>query len=423
VNLLLRNVVLDGETVSIRMAGGQISEIGPELEPGAGEELLEGRGLAVVPGLYNGHTHAAMTLFRGYADDMELHRWLTTRIWPLEEKLTEEMVYHGARLACLEMIKTGTVFFNDMYWHVRGAVRAVEEMGLRAAVNAVMIDLGDPGKLKEQMAANRERYEASRDYSDRLRFVLGPHAIYTVSRAGLEWVRDFAAEHDLLIHMHLSETEKEVSDCLAMHGLRPVEYLADIGLLGKNLVVAHAVWLDEHEITLLAEHRVKVVSNPVSNMKLAVGKTFAYRQFIEHGLEVGLGTDGCASNNSLDMFETMKFSALLQKFASDDPTLQPAAEAWHMATAGGAAIFGLRGGVIAAGRPADLLLIDTNRPEMTPGHNLVSDLVYSASGAVVDTTIVDGRVLMYKGRVEGEEEIIASARQAAAELVASVAGG
>jgi 5-methylthioadenosine/S-adenosylhomocysteine deaminase len=423
VSLLLRNVLLDGENVSIRMAGGLISEIGPELKARSGEELLEGRGLAAVPGLYNGHTHAAMTLFRGYADDMELHRWLTTRIWPLEENLTEEMVYHGARLACLEMIKTGTVFFNDMYWHVRGTVRAVGEMGLKAAVNAVMIDLGDPERLKEQIAANRKLYEESLDFGKRLRFVLGPHAIYTVSRAGLEWVRDFAAEYGLLIHLHLSETEKEVADCLQEHGLRPVEYLDDIGLLSENLVATHAVWLDENEITLLEKHRVKVINNPISNMKLAVGKTFAYRHFIEHGVEVGLGTDGCASNNNLDMFETMKFSALLQKFAVNDPTVQPAAEVWHMATAGGAAIFGLDGGVIAVGRPADLLLIDTGRPEMVPGHNLVSDLVYAASGAVVDTTIVDGRVLMYKGRVEGEAEIIAAARQAAAELVASVSGG
>ncbi|NPA24705.1 MAG: amidohydrolase family protein, partial [Deltaproteobacteria bacterium] len=282
-SLLLQNVMLDGRNVSIRIADGLISEIGPGLEAESGEELLEGRGLAAVPGLYNGHTHAAMTLFRGYADDMELHRWLTTRIWPLEEKLTEEMVYQGARLACLEMIRTGTVFFNDMYWHVRGTVRAVEEMGLKAAVNAVMIDLGDPEKLKEQIVANRELFEESRDFDDRIRFVLGPHAIYTVSRAGLEWVRDFADEHDLLIHLHLSETEKEVADCLAEYGKRPVEYLDDIGLLGENLIATHAVWLDDNEISLLEKRRVKVINNPISNMKLAVGRTFAYRHFVEHG--------------------------------------------------------------------------------------------------------------------------------------------
>ncbi len=415
--LLLRQVVLDGETVDILVENGLISRIALSLKDVVADQVIEGGGKAVVPGLYNGHTHAAMTLFRGYADDMELQSWLTTKIWPLEEKLTEELVYHGARLACLEMIKSGTVFFNDMYWHFHSTARAVEEMGLRAALSAVIIDLDDPQRLKEQIAANRELFQASRDYSERLQFVLGPHAIYTVSRAGLEWVRDFAAEHDLLIHLHLSETEQEVRDCLKKHGLRPVEYLADIGLLSEKLVATHAVWLDGDEIAKLEKNRVKVINNPISNMKLAVGKSFAYRHFINHGVLVGLGTDGCASNNNLDMFETMKFSALLQKFAVNDPTVQPAVEVWRMATVDGAKIFGLEGGVVAEGRPADLLLIDTDRPEMVPGHNLISDLVYAASGAVVDTTIVAGKVLMHKRKVAGEEEIIAGAKDAARRLL------
>ncbi len=417
-SLLLRQVVLNGQPVELLVEDGLISQIAPSLTEVVADRVIEGGGKAVVPGLYNGHTHAAMTLFRGYADDMELLPWLTTKIWPLEEKLTEELVYHGARLACLEMIKSGTVFFNDMYWHFHGTARAVEEMGLRAALSAVIIDLDDPQKLKEQIAANRDLFQASRDYSDRLQFVLGPHAIYTVSRPGLEWVRDFAGEHDLLIHLHLSETEQEVRDSLAKNGLRPVQYLDEIGLLSQRLVATHAVWVDEVEIAALERNRVKVINNPISNMKLAVGKTFPYRDFKEHGVQIGLGTDGCASNNNLDMFETIKFSALMQKFATNDPTLQPAAEAWQMATAGGAEIFGLEGGVIAVGRPADLLLLDTDRPEMVPGHNLISDLVYSASGAVVDTTIVAGKVLMHKRQVEGEAEIIAAAKDAAHRLLA-----
>ena len=416
-SLLLRQVVLDGEKVDILVENGMISRIAPSLIEVVADQVIEGGGKAVVPGLYNGHTHAAMTLFRGYADDMELQSWLTTKIWPLEEKLTEVLVYHGARLACLEMIKSGTVFFNDMYWHFHGTAKAVEEMGLRAALSAVIIDLDDPQRLKEQIAVNRDLFQASRDYSERLQFVLGPHAIYTVSRAGLEWVRDFATEHDLLIHLHLSETEQEVRDSLEKNGLRPVEYLADIGFLSDKLVATHAVWLAADEVAQLAKYQVRVINNPISNMKLAVGKSFAYRDFINHGVLVGLGTDGCASNNNLDMFETMKFSALLQKFAINDPTVQPAAEVWRMATANGARIFGLEGGVVAEGRPADLLLIDTDRPEMVPGYNLVSDLVYSASGAVVDTTIVAGKVLMHQRQVDGEEEIIAAAKDAARRLL------
>ncbi len=416
-SLLLRQVVLDGRQVDILLADSLIKKIAPEIKDAEADRILEGAGKAVVPGLYNGHSHAAMTLFRGYGDDMELMEWLTTKIWPLEEKLTEELVYHGARLACLEMIKSGTVFFNDMYWHFAATARAVDEMGLRAALSGVIIDLNDPGRLKEQIAVNRERFQVSAGFSPRLKFVLGPHAIYTVSRAGLEWVRDFAAENNLMIHTHLSETEQEVKDCLANNGMRPVEYLADLGLLSDKLVAAHAVWLDENEMKLLEENQVNVINNPVSNMKLAVGKTFSYRHFVKYGVPVGLGTDGCGSNNNLDMFETMKFSALLQKFAINDPTVQTADEVWRMATAGGAKIFGLNGGVIAEGYDADLLLIDCDRPEMAPGHNLISDLVYSASGAVVDTTIVAGKVLMQGRKVEGESEIIAAARDAAQRLM------
>ena len=417
-SLLLKNVLLNGEPVEILLAQGRIAKIAPSDAALAADEVLDGGGMAVVPGLYNGHSHAAMTLFRGYADDMELYTWLTTRIWPLEARLDEELVYHGARLACLEMIKSGTVFFNDMYWHVHGTVRAADEMGLRAALNAVMIDLNDPERYRKQVEDNTRLYEESRSFNDRLQFLLGPHAIYTVSEKGLAWVRDFAAEHNLLIHMHLSETAKEVADCIKEHGLRPVHYLERVGLLSERLVAVHAAWVDEEEVSLLEKHRVRVVHNPISNMKLAVGRSFPYRYFTDHGVLTGLGTDGCASNNNLDMFETMKFSALLQKFTTDDPTIQPAAEAWAMATVNGARIFGLDGGEIAEGRLADLLLIDTARPELTPGHNLISDLVYAASGAVVDTTIVAGRVLMRHRRVEGEAEIIAAARAAARRLLA-----
>ncbi len=416
-SLLLKNVCLDGKSVEIYLADGRIAKIAPELPGVAADEVYDGRGMAVVPGLYNGHSHAAMTLFRGYADDMELYQWLTTRIWPLEAKLDEDLVYHGARLACLEMIKSGTVFFNDMYWHVKGTARAAGELGLRAALNAVMIDLNDPKRFRKQVEDNTRLYAESRTFDKRLQFVLGPHAIYTVSEKGLAWVRDFAAEHDLLIHMHLSETEKEVVDCINEHGLRPVAYLERIGLLSERLVAVHAAWLDEEEIAILEKYRVKVVHNPVSNMKLAVGRSFPYCHFVDHGVLAGLGTDGCASNNNLDMFETMKFSALLQKFTTNDPTVQPAAEAWRMATVNGARIFGLDGGEIACGKLADLLLIDTSRPELAPGHSLVSDLVYSASGAVVDTTIVAGRILMRHRRVEGEEEIVAGARAAARRLL------
>ena len=210
-----------------------------------------------------------MATLRSYADDLELFSWLSDHIWPVEANLTEEDVYNGARLACLEMIKSGTTFFNDMYWYFHGTARAVEEMGMRAALGAVFIDMGD---IKRR-AANRKMaqtlLEESKQYSDRIHFQLGPHALYTVSEKALVWCAEFANEQGLMIHTHLSETEKEVADCVAAHGMRPPAYLDSLGLLAPNLTAAHCVWLEQGEMELLAERQVKALHCPTSNMKLA----------------------------------------------------------------------------------------------------------------------------------------------------------
>jgi len=414
--VLIKGVSFNREKQDIYVEGNRIKAIENTIDRPA-DTVLSGTGKAAIPSFVNGHTHAAMTLLRGYADDMHLQEWLEEKIWVMEAKMTEEDIYWGAKLACLEMIKTGTTFFNDMYWFWNGTARAVEEMGIRAAISAVFIDFFSKEKAKEQKALNEELFEHSRHFSDRVHFTLGPHAIYTVSEDSLRWAADFARANSLLLHIHVSETKKEVDDCVQKHGVRPVEYLHRIGFLGPNVVACHSVWLSPPEIQLMREHHVKVVYNPVSNMKLTVGNAFPYRQIREAGVTACLGTDGCSSNNNLDMLETIKFASLLQKHHNVDSTALPSKEAFEMATVQGARVFGLNCGRIEVGALADMALIDLQRPELTPHFDLYSDLAYAANGSCIDTLLCDGKILMTGRAVKGEEDIIEGARRAAFDLL------
>jgi 5-methylthioadenosine/S-adenosylhomocysteine deaminase len=415
-SILIKNVLLDGKKKDVFIEGNIIKEIGENIDCEC-DETIDGQGKAIIPSFVNAHTHAAMTLMRGYADDMQVMQWLEEKIWPLEGKLTEDDVYWGTKLACLEMIKSGTTFFNDMYWHYHGTARAVEEMGIRAAVSAVFIDLFDENKAKEQIEHNKKLFEETKKYSDRIIFALGPHAIYTVSKESLIWAKKFADENGLLIHIHLSESKNEVDECIKKNSKRPVEYLDEIGFLGKNVITSHSIWLDDNEIDILAKNKVKVVHNPVSNMKLSSG-VFPYNKISEKlgKSNIALGTDGCASNNNLDMFEEMKFAALLQKLETNDPSSMPAQEAFDMATVNGAKVFNLDCGEIKEGKLADLLLIDLKNIGLLPRHNLISNLVYSANGSCVDTTICNGKILMQNRKVVGEEEILEKANEIAMKL-------
>lgn len=415
-SMLIKKIQHNGEIRDVLINGNRIEKIAETINaPNA--EIIDGSGKAILPTFHNGHTHAAMSLMRGYADDLDLHDWLTQYIWPLEESLTEEDVYHGTKLACLEMIKSGTTFFNDMYWHFHGSARAADEMGLRASISSVCIDFGDPKISTKNRESNQRLFEESKQYSNRIQFALGPHAIYTVSKEGLIWAADFARHHRLRIHIHLSETEKEVTDCVAEHGMRPVEYLNSFGFLGPDVIVAHGIWLNDAEMDLLAENQVKVIHNPCSNMKLASG-TFDLSKMLKRGIHVALGTDGDGSNNNLDLSEEMKFAALLAKNHTRDPTACPAQTAFDLATICGAEAFGLESGKIEEGALADCMLVNLNHHKLTPGFHLISDMVYSADSACIDTVICDGRILMQNGKVDGEKEIIIQARQTRDRLIA-----
>ncbi len=419
--ILITNVLLDGQPRDILVEGNRFVRIGSfagTYERSLVDKEIDGTGKAILPSLMNGHTHAAMTLLRGYADDMPLGTWLKDHIWPIEAKMTEEDIYWGAKFACLEMIRTGTTFFADMYWHFPGTVRAVQEMGLRAGLSAAFFDFGDAEKARQAKAQVEELHSAYASLSDRIIFTLGPHAIYTVSRDSLAWAVEYAEAKDLRIHLHLSETSGEVEDCLKEHGLRPVEYLHSLGMLSPRLMACHCVWLTDHERELLTAHNAHVVHNPASNSKLVSGR-FDYKALAQKGINIGLGTDGCASNNNLDMFEEMKLAALLAKSVSGDATALPAGDAFALATTNMAAMYGLECGAIREGMLADCMLVDLNHPQLIPNHNLLSNIVYSANGDCVDTVICDGRVLMEGRKVPGEEEIVAGFRASVERLVAS----
>lgn len=409
--LAVTGALMDGARVGIRCADGVIAALGPEVTPAPGDETIDAGGGHLVPPLVNGHTHAAMTLFRGSGGDLPLMPWLEEKIWPVEAKLEEEDVYWGARLACAEMLRSGTTRFWDMYWQPGATARAVADAGIRAAIGAPLFDLnGSPEQLRE---AARRGLEALSGYGPGITPALAPHAIYTVSEESLRWIAELSAERDLPVQIHLSETEQEVQDCLAEHGERPAFYLDRLGLLNERTVLAHGVWLDPDELALVAERGATVVSNPVANMKLAVGGVFPHPAARAAGVAVGLGTDGAGSNDSLDLLADLKTFALAQKHAAGDPTAIDADEAWAVAT--GARAPRLGAAALEPGAPADFLLLRPDAPELGIGE-LTADLVYAASGSVVDTTIVAGRVLMRDGEVPGLEEIVVRAAERAGRL-------
>jgi 5-methylthioadenosine/S-adenosylhomocysteine deaminase len=403
-SLAVTGARLEGEVVGLRVEGGSIVALGPGVDSTPGDDVIDAGGMALVPGLVNGHTHAAMTLFRGHGGDLPLMRWLEEVIWPVEARLDADDVYWGARLACVEMIRTGTVRFWDMYWHAGATARAVEDAGLRATIGAPLIHVGAAAgerKLRDGAERSLDEIGSARDL---ITPALAPHAVYTVSEPSLRWIAELAAERDLPVHIHVSETEDEVSRCIEAHGARPAEYLDRLGLLGPRTLLAHGVWLDEGEIELIAARGATVVTNPVANLKLAVGRAFPYLAAREAGVQVGLGTDGPGSNDSLDLFSDVKIFALLHKHQAGDPAGVSAAEAWEIATGGRSTL--LRGGNLAQGEPADFLLLRADSPQLSLG-DFTAGLVYAASGAVVDTTVVNGRVLMRGGVVEGEDEVLA----------------
>ena len=416
-SILIKNVLHQDKLTDVLIEGNRIARIASGISAPAGADVLDGTDKAIIPGFINTHTHASMTLFRGYGDDLPLMTWLEDYIWPVEAQMTAHDVYVGARLACLEMLRSGTTCFLDMYMHPLETAKAVEEMGLRAHLSYTLFDQGNAERAELDRKRSYEYFDRFQVFSDRITFTLGPHAIYTVSGEQLQFCHQFAVEHNVKIHLHLSETKGEIDECVRQHGLTPVRYLEKLGILSEHLVLAHVVWIDDEEMDLLAKYNVSVVHNPASNLKLASGYAFKYEEMKRRGIRIGIGTDGCSSSNNLDMVVAMKLASFLGKGWRFDSTACKADDIFASATSVGADILGIPAGRVEEGALADVCLVDLNTPELVPLNSLTSNLVYATSGSsCVDTVIVDGRILMRDKYVPGQEAIIAEAREVARRL-------
>ena len=373
-----------------------IGEAEPAVEEGA--QVVDGSRLLFMPGLVNTHGHTAMSLLRGYGDDMVLQAWLQEKMWPMEEKFTGDDVYWGTSLSVLEMLKGGTTTFLDMYDHMDRVAEVTEQSGMRAVLMRGVIGLCpedvQQAKLAEAVAFARNWHGKA---DGRITTMLSPHAPYTCPPEFFMKFVEAAHDLDLPMHTHMSETRHEVEQNVADYGLRPVAHLEKLGMFTRPSLIAHGVHLNDEEIGILARHNVGVSHNPGSNLKLASGVA-RVPELLRAGVKVSLGTDGAASNNNLDMFEEMRLAALIHKGVSGDPTAVPAPEALLMATEYGAQSIFLSGvGRLAAGMKADFIALDIDQPHLLPHTDLLSHAVYSASAKDVEHVWVNGRQVVKHG--------------------------
>lgn len=395
-----RQIIQDG---AILIEGEKIADIGESAQlekkyAKAKKKIIDGRGKVAMPGLINAHTHAAMVLLRGLADDMPLKEWLEKKIWPAEVKFKPEDIYRGTKLACQEMLAGGTTAFNNMYWQPAKDIEAADDSGLRDFVGLTALDSGGMNIGPTQIAGEYKRLKEKT--SKNIKLVLTPHSIYAVSEKTLRWCKKFADDNNLLLHIHLSETEEEVKTCLKKNRCRPVEYLEKIGFLTlsflkkERVIAAHCCWLSDKEIKILARRKINVAHCPTSNLKLASG-VMPLGKLLKAGVNVALGTDGAASNNSLDMFGEMKLAALIHKWNEKNPVAADAQTVLDMATINGARALKMEQkiGSLDIGKQADIVIINFAKSHLTPCHNVVSNIVYAAQGGDVERVFVGGRVL------------------------------
>ena len=411
-SILLNNVTLGGVCSDILISDDKIAAIG---ESGSfvfpqDAEVMECSGKTAVPGFINMHTHAGMAMMRGVGEDISFHKWLD-RIWEVEKNLSEEYVYHATKVACLEMVKTGTTTFNDQYWFMPMAYKAAIELGIRPSLSYVVLDRNDPEESERQKVQCQQMYEWAVKWGNEALFMISIHAIYSVREEMIVWAADFARSHGLKIHVHVSETRKEVEDCLAQHGMSPVEYLDKLGILGPDVIAAHTLWLSDKDVEILGRRGVTCVHNVNSNLKLASGYKFMYNELRDAGANICLGTDGCASSNNLDMLETMKTAAMIQKAWRDDPSAMPLDELMAMTTSNAAKALGIDAGRIEVGALADILLVDTDSYHFLSSGSFEANLVYSAHSDSIDSVICGGRFVMKNRIVPGEKEILAEAKK------------
>ncbi|QKG84380.1 amidohydrolase [Kroppenstedtia pulmonis] len=360
------------------------------------DQITDLQGRLVLPGWINTHGHGAMALLRGYGDDLPLQTWLEEKMWPMEARFGSDQVFWGTSLAVLEMIRGGTTCFADMYDHMDQVAQVVKESGIRASLCRGVIGLGS---LEEQETKRQEAVRFVQDWNGqadgRITTMIAPHSSYTCPPPYIEKLVEDSVRLDVPIHIHLSETRREVQQNVEDYGVRPVEHLKQLGVFQRPALVAHAVHVNEEEIDILKQHDVKISHNPGSNLKLGSGIA-PVPQMLKKGLRPSLGTDGAASNNNLDLLEEIQLAALIHKGFTEDPEVVPATTALKMGTVYGAEALFIdhETGTLEKGKKADFITLDISGAHMQPRHNLVSLLVYSASRDDVQDVFVDGVALM-----------------------------
>ncbi|MCK9443711.1 MAG: amidohydrolase [Tissierellaceae bacterium] len=393
-----RNEVM--ENTNIYIQGNEIVHIGDIREELEVQRVIDGKNKVAMPGLVNSHTHIGMSLLRNFADDLPLHKWLTEKIWPTEANLQSDDVYWGSLLSLVEMIQSGTTAFCDMYFFMDQVGKGLEESGIRGVLTRGLIE--EPGKSQDKLRETRELYNNWHGKANgRIKVMVAPHAPYTCSPDFLLETYNLAKELNTGIHIHLSETKKEVEDSFKLYGKSPIRHVYDLGLLDLHTIGAHCVHVDEEDMDIMKEKSLYPVNNPGSNLKLASG--FApVDQMLKKGIPVALGTDGSSSNNNLNMFEEINLAALVNKAVNLDAVSVPAISALEMATVNGAKALDWYEdiGSIEVGKKADLILIDLDKPHFYPHHNVISSLAYTVQASDVDTVIVDGNIIMEKREIK-----------------------
>lgn len=396
----------------------RIEEVGKGISEKA-ELIIDGTNKIAIPGLINAHTHIPMAIFRGYGEGLPLKEWLQKRIWPAEAKLTRGQVYYGSLLGMVESIRSGVATFNEMYiYHVNETARAAAAIGMRVAISRAMLNLVPGREREDELAAATAFLNEWKGKSPYIIPTVSCHAPYSCSDELLIKAKGLAKKEKLKFHIHISETREEVFDILKKTGKHPFEYLDSLGLLDADSIIAHAVMVSAREIKLAGKRKVSIAHCPVSNLKLATGGICPITEFDEAGSNVTIGTDGAASNNSLNMFESMKVAALLQKHHYWKADAMPAQRIFDFATINGARALGINAGSIRKGKLADIVLLDARMPNLIPQHDLISNLVYAAGPQNVTDVIVNGRIAMQNREIKTvrEEEVLSKASELAREL-------
>lgn len=386
------------EQKDIAISDGNILDIGNNLSQKYNAlQTINAANKLVMPGFVNTHTHAAMSYFKGLADDLPLEEWLSEHMWPVEAKfLSPEFVKDASIHGCAEMIKNGITTFNDMYFFGDQTAEAAEKVGIRAVLGEGVLDspaanYNNADDIFSYIKLMHEKYKTS----ELIDFAVAPHAIYTCGKENLIKAKDLAQELGILLHMHISETKKEVEDCIQKNGMRPVEFLNAIGFLEDNVVLAHAIWLNENEQKILADTNTSIAINTSSNLKLVSGFD-SFKSYLDNGVNLSIGTDGVASNNNLSMLQEISITAKLQKALNNDPTILPAKKMVEIATLDGAAALNKKDqlGSIEIGKKADIIIIDINNIESQPIYDVFSHLVYSITSDKIQDVIVNGKIVM-----------------------------